>query len=76
MAAFFRADHHKHDHPKIFDDPFAQLFLSPSDIGSIEEGLLAGVVQDIPRLTTVGAPLLLGYIDGRNLALEFRSAEG
>lgn len=40
MAAFFRADHHKHDHPKIFDDPVAELLLSPSDVESIENGLL------------------------------------
>jgi methyltransferase (TIGR00027 family) len=40
MAAFFRADHHKHDDPKIFDDPVAQLLLSPSDVESIENGLL------------------------------------
>jgi methyltransferase (TIGR00027 family) len=40
MAAFFRAHHHEHDHPKIFDDPFAQLLLSPSDVESIEHGLL------------------------------------
>lgn len=52
MAAFFRADHHKHDHPKIFDDPFAQLFLSPSDVESIEKGLLAHVAQDIPDILT------------------------
>jgi O-methyltransferase involved in polyketide biosynthesis len=23
IAAFFRAQHHQHDYPKIFDDPFA-----------------------------------------------------
>src|SRR5215510_15579931 len=40
LAAFFRADHHQHDHPKIFDDPFAQLLLSPSEVESIENSLL------------------------------------
>jgi methyltransferase (TIGR00027 family) len=50
MAAFFRADHHKRDHPKIFDDPFAELLLSPSVIESIEAGLLARAAQDIPDL--------------------------
>jgi methyltransferase (TIGR00027 family) len=50
MAAFFRADHHKHDHPKIFDDPFAQLFLSLSDIESIEAELLARAAPDSPEI--------------------------
>jgi methyltransferase (TIGR00027 family) len=40
MAAYFRAQHHQHDDPKIFNDPVAQLLLSPSDVESIENGLL------------------------------------
>jgi methyltransferase (TIGR00027 family) len=41
IAAFFRAHHHQHDSLKIFDDPFAELLLSPSEVESIEDGLLA-----------------------------------
>jgi methyltransferase (TIGR00027 family) len=48
ISAFFRADHHKDDDPKIFDDPFAQLLLSPSDVESIENGLLALAASTIP----------------------------
>jgi len=40
IAAFFRAQHHQYDHPKIFDDPVAQLLLSASEVESIENGLL------------------------------------
>jgi methyltransferase (TIGR00027 family) len=50
MAAFFRADHHQHDNPKIFDDPFAQLLLSPSYVESLEKRLLARVARDAPEI--------------------------
>ena len=52
MAAFFRANHHEHDHPKIFDDPFAERLLSPSDVETIENGLLARAAQDAPDIVS------------------------
>jgi len=48
VAAFFRAHHHKHDHPKIFDDPFAELLLP--DVESIGDGLLARAARDTPEI--------------------------
>jgi methyltransferase (TIGR00027 family) len=51
MAAFFRADHHKHDHPKIFDDPAAQLLLSASDVESIENSLLTAAPETFSGLS-------------------------
>jgi methyltransferase (TIGR00027 family) len=48
VAAFFRAHHHKHDHPKIFDDPFAELLLP--DIESIGDKVLARAAQDAPNI--------------------------
>ncbi len=50
VAAFFRADHHRHDDPKIFDDPFAELLLSPSAVESIEDALLAHAARTAPDI--------------------------
>jgi len=47
-AAFFRAHHHKYDHPKIFDDPFAHLLLP--DCEPIENALLARAAFDAPDI--------------------------
>jgi methyltransferase (TIGR00027 family) len=48
IAAFYRAHHHKHDHPKIFEDPFAELLLP--DLEPIENGLLARAARDAPDI--------------------------
>lgn len=59
IAAFFRAHHHQHDDPKIFDNPFAHLLLSASEVEFIENGLLSAghdkpdVVLGVDRRTTL-----------------------
>lgn len=50
MAAFFRANHHQHDHPKIFDDPLALHLLSPSEVEAIENGLLRHAARTAPGI--------------------------
>jgi methyltransferase (TIGR00027 family) len=48
VAAYFRAHHHRHDDPKIFDDPFAELLIPSRE--RIENGLLARAERDTPDI--------------------------
>ncbi len=48
-AAFYRAQHHLHDQPKLFDDPFAHRLLTAAEMAVfIERRVRDGLEQGIP----------------------------
>jgi methyltransferase (TIGR00027 family) len=52
-AAFYRAQHHLHDEPKLVDDPYAHRLLTPGEMAAFEQrrmqdGLEAGVPPGDP----------------------------
>jgi methyltransferase (TIGR00027 family) len=53
-AAFYRAQHHLHDEPKLLDDPYAHRLLSPAEMSAFTErcvrnGLELGVPPGDPQ---------------------------
>ncbi len=55
IAAFFRAQHHLHDEPKLIDDPYAQRLLTAAEMAVItqrylRDGLELGVAGEDPAL--------------------------
>ena len=65
-AAYRRAYHYTHDTPKVFEDPFAALFVAPDEATAIEKSPpVVGTYQARNRATvslahlraTVGAPI-------------------
>src|SRR5262245_61193486 len=74
-AAYRRAYHDAYDTPKIFEDRFAALFVSPDEATAIEDGFIHILTQARPHLvvdgdraatlanairTDTGTPLVLG----------------
>ena len=74
-AAYRRAYHYTHDTPKVFEDPFAALFVSQDEATAIENGFIHILTQARPHLlvegdraatlanafhTDTGTPLVLG----------------
>ena len=74
-AAYRRAYHHAYDTPKVFEDRFAALFVSPDEAIAIEDGFIHILTQARPHLavdgdraatlahamrTDTGTPLVLG----------------
>lgn len=74
-AAYRRAYHYTHDTPKVFEDPFAALFVAQDEAAAIEHGFLHILTQARPHLlvegdraatlanafhTDTGTPLVLG----------------
>ncbi len=70
-AAFYRAQHHLHDEPKLLDDPYAHRLLTPAEMAAFEDrrtrdGLEAGLPPGDPhavlaralRLTTPASLVL------------------
>jgi methyltransferase (TIGR00027 family) len=53
VAAFFRAHHHRHDDPKIFDDPLAERLVP--DMEAIGNALLARYASDAPDIVAAAA---------------------
>src|SRR5438552_12360111 len=60
VAAFVRAYHHRHDHPKILDDPFAELLLTPAGMNAIEKSLAARAAEEAPESRSRGARVVHG----------------
>jgi methyltransferase (TIGR00027 family) len=74
-AAYRRAYHYTHDIPKVFEDPFAALFVAQDEATAIENGFIHILTQARPHLlmegdrtatlanairTDTGTPLVLG----------------
>jgi methyltransferase (TIGR00027 family) len=74
-AAYRRAYHYTHDTPKVFEDPFAALFVAQDEATAIENGFIHILTQARPHLlvegdraatlahafhTDTGTPLILG----------------
>jgi methyltransferase (TIGR00027 family) len=54
MMAFFRAQHHLHDEPKLFDDPYAHRLLTAAEMAAfterfVHDGLKMGVAPGDPQ---------------------------
>jgi len=54
MMAFFRAQHHLHDEPKLFDDPYAHRLLTAAEMAAfterfVRDGLEMGVAPGDPQ---------------------------
>jgi methyltransferase (TIGR00027 family) len=54
MMAFFRAQHHLHDEPKLFDDPYAHRLLTAAEMAAfterfVRDGLEMGVAPGEPQ---------------------------
>jgi methyltransferase (TIGR00027 family) len=53
-AAYRRAYHDAHDFPKVFEDRFAALFVSPDEATAIEDGFIHILTRVRPELTVEG----------------------
>jgi methyltransferase (TIGR00027 family) len=59
-AAFYRAQHHLHDEPKLLDDPYAHRLLTPGEMAAFEDrrtrdGLEAGIPSGDPHVVLARA---------------------
>lgn len=59
VAGFLRAGHHKRDDPKIFDDPFAQLLLSPSALSSSDVMTAAEMLRRVENVSAGNDQVML-----------------
>ena len=82
MAAFLRAQHHRYDDPKIFDDPFAEHLLTSAESAAIAQLFLPSEVTSTTAeersallLQTIRTRTPAGFVLGRARYTEDRLAD-